>query len=614
MGNKNPLIKFLLAATFRNFHDSRYSIKMDDYSLVSGKYSIFWSEEAKQKGVKKLKAMNKTNVITYVSFNIKWVNNSLIKIYIVLCCLMASPASAQVGIGTQTPDNSAILDLFSTEKGLLIPRMNSTQRLAIPNPANGLLVYDGNLSKLYFFDGSSWNELGKEGPQGPQGPKGDQGDPGSPGTNGINGTNGANGADGQDGVGIANIVDNSNGTFTVNYTDGSNDSFSVPVGGGNGWNLSGNSGTDPLTEFVGTTDAQDLVFKTENIERLRIQQGNAAGGYIGINNNNPGARLDVTGGTPSTNYAFRVQNSSQTNFSVRDDGHVSINNELGIGTAEPDAALHIRKGANARLIMDATVATFFRRLEIGTSFTGIGPSTTFFKMNDPQQDLVFISNNGTVAERLRFKDNGQLILGEAAGTLTPNGTNRLTVNGNVHVDGDITAGGTIGPSDGRFKKNIKSIDKGLDLVLGLRPVTYQWKKCYTAGKGMEENKKYFGFISQEVEKVFPEAVVRKELPVANKKVSDFRFINQTNFTPVLVKALQEQQALIEKQNIEINKLKEKIKTMENKKSHKNGDKTIKEKIVSLEAELDLLRTYIYNNSTLSKDFSKNQREVKLSEK
>lgn len=555
--------------------------------------------------------MNKTNVITYASFNIKWVNSSLIKIYIVLNLLTAYPVLAQVGIGTQTPDNSAILELFSTEKGLLIPRMNSTQRLAIANPANGLLVYDENLSKLYFFDGTDWNELGREGPQGPQGPKGGQGDAGSPGANGANGTNGV---DGQDGVGISNIVDNGNGTFTVNYTDGGNDSFSVPVGGGAGWELTGNGGTDPLTEFLGTTDAQDLIFKTQNIERLRIKQGNASGGYIGVNNNNPGARLDVTGGVSSTNYALRVQNSAQNNFSVRDDGHVFVNHELGIGTEEPDDALHIQKGLNARLIVEATAITARRRLEIGTSFTGIGPSTSFLRMNNPLQDLVFITNNATAAERLRFKDNGQMILGESAGALTPMGTNRLTVYGDVYVGGDVTATGTVSPSDGRFKKNIKNIGSGLDVVLGLRPVTYQWKKSFTGGTGMEANKKYFGFISQEVEKVFPETVIQKEISVGNEKVDDFRFINQTNFTPILVKALQEQQALIEKQNREINKLKEKIITMEKNNSKISSENKIKEKIVSLEAELDLLKTYIYNNSALADDMNKDRKEIKLSDK
>ena len=562
--------------------------------------------------------MCKSNVITYASFNIKWVNNSFIKVYLLLSCLMVFPAMAQVGIGTQTPDNSAILDLFSTEKGLLIPRLNTTQRLAIPNPANGLLVYDANLSKIYFFDGTDWNELGKEGPQGPQGPKGDQGDPGTPGApsaNGTNGTNGTNGADGQDGVGINNIVDNGNGTFTVNYTDGGNDSFSIPAGGAAGWDLTGNSGTNPLTEFIGTTDAQDLVFKTENIERLRIQQGNAATGYIGINNNNPGARLDVRGGASSSNYALRVQNTSQTNFGVRDDGHVYVGDELGIGTSEPEAEIHIQKGLNARLIVEGTAATIRRRLEIGTSVTGSGPSVSFLKMNNPLQDLVFITNNAVQAERFRFKDNGQMILGESGGgALLPNGTARLTVYGDIFSSGDITATGTIGPSDGRFKKNIKNINSGLDIVLGLRPVTYQWKNAYTRGKGMDTHKKYYGFVSQEVEKVFPETVVRKEVMIENEKISDFRFINQTNFTPILVKALQEQQALIENQSNEINKLKEKIKTMENKHSKKSSENTIRNKIVSLEAEIDLLKTYIYNNSVHAVDNSNGQKEVKLIDK
>ena len=104
------------------------------------------------------------------------------------------------------------------------------------------------------------------------------------------------------------------------------------------------------------------------------------------------------------------------------------------------------------------------------------------------------------------------------------------------------------------------------------------------------------------------------MSIEDKKVTDFRFINQTNFTPILVKALQEQQALIEKQSMEINNLKKRIKTMENKKTKNNSDKSIQEKIVSLEAELDLLKNYIYNNAEISEDFNKNQKEVKLSEK
>jgi len=48
-------------------------------------------------------------------------------------------AFAQVGVGTLTPDPSAMLDLTATDKGMLAPRMTSAQRIAISSPANGLL-------------------------------------------------------------------------------------------------------------------------------------------------------------------------------------------------------------------------------------------------------------------------------------------------------------------------------------------------------------------------------------------------------------------------------------------------------------------------------------------
>lgn len=60
---------------------------------------------------------------------------------LVFVVFFVSTAQAQTGIGTNTPDTSAKLEIASTAKGLLIPRMTSVQRTAIPNPANGLLVY-----------------------------------------------------------------------------------------------------------------------------------------------------------------------------------------------------------------------------------------------------------------------------------------------------------------------------------------------------------------------------------------------------------------------------------------------------------------------------------------
>jgi hypothetical protein len=57
------------------------------------------------------------------------------------------------------PDSSAILHLKSTDKGLLIPRMSTNQRLMIEKPAQGLIVFDGTENRFYFFNNGSWQFL-----------------------------------------------------------------------------------------------------------------------------------------------------------------------------------------------------------------------------------------------------------------------------------------------------------------------------------------------------------------------------------------------------------------------------------------------------------------------
>lgn len=67
---------------------------------------------------------------------------------------------ANVGIGTKSPDQSAILDLSSNNQGLLIPRLNEVQRNSITNPAKGLLIYQtGEKEGFYFYTGETWETL-----------------------------------------------------------------------------------------------------------------------------------------------------------------------------------------------------------------------------------------------------------------------------------------------------------------------------------------------------------------------------------------------------------------------------------------------------------------------
>jgi hypothetical protein len=70
--------------------------------------------------------------------------------------LFVTSIFSQVGIGTSTPDNSAMLEVASNSKGFLLPRMTSTQRIAITAPQAGLQVYDNQTNTIWYFNGSYW--------------------------------------------------------------------------------------------------------------------------------------------------------------------------------------------------------------------------------------------------------------------------------------------------------------------------------------------------------------------------------------------------------------------------------------------------------------------------
>jgi hypothetical protein len=92
-------------------------------------------------------------------------------------------------------------------------------------------------------------------------------------------------------------------------------------------------------------------------------------------------------------------------------------------------------------------------------------------------------------------------------------------------------------SDQRLKENIRDIDTGLDAIMALKPRRFDWKE----GKG-QDKKNAAGFIAQEFEEVFPECV---DLSRPDDEGVEYKNINHETLIPTLVKAIQEQQALIE---------------------------------------------------------------------
>lgn len=85
------------------------------------------------------------------------------KIYVLLLSMMLSfPTIAQIGIGTSTPNTSSIVDVESTTKGFLPPRLTVLERNLIGSPSEGLVVYCTNCcvtGTISFYSGTKWRNI-----------------------------------------------------------------------------------------------------------------------------------------------------------------------------------------------------------------------------------------------------------------------------------------------------------------------------------------------------------------------------------------------------------------------------------------------------------------------
>lgn len=107
-------------------------------------------------------------------------------------------------------------------------------------------------------------------------------------------------------------------------------------------------------------------------------------------------------------------------------------------------------------------------------------------------------------------------------------------------------------SDARLKQNIKSVPKGsLDKIMKLNPVSYQYKSSVDI-----DQRQRFGLLAQDVQKIFPEVVVSEDVDVDKhgniiRTKSENLSMNYIELIPHLIKALQEQQKIIDELRIKV---------------------------------------------------------------
>ena len=404
---------------------------------------------------------------------------------VVIVVLLSLSSYAQVGIGTTAPDTSAELEILSTDKGILVPRMTQAQRTAIGTPAEGLLVYQtNNTIGFWYFDGAIWT------------------------------------------------------TF----------------GGGVGWSITGDSGTNPATNFIGTTDAQDFVVKTNNTEAFRIDvnQNVAIGVTI------PTARVEIVGTSP----VFRYVDGLETNNHVlmsdangnafwQDDASLSITADddwlWTTGSSNSDPVYHLGQTVIGKNTI-ATPSTVELDIDNGSATgTQIGIGTTYF---EDGLSVTYLSN-----------------------TMTPNDSPSLyhlgfnnTTTGGIHRFNNVYGfAATINTSDGTLKKDIKNLGYGMKEIMKMNPISYTWKEEVNGKYNKSTPKELkLGFSAQELEKIIPEAVVSEmnmrtdESGSLTKMKTQYRGVRYEYLIPVLVNAQKEQQKEIEKLLVQNKALKEKL--------------------------------------------------------
>ncbi len=142
-----------------------------------------------------------------------------------------------------------------------------------------------------------------------------------------------------------------------------------------------------------------------------------------------------------------------------------------------------------------------------------------------------------------------------------------------YFDGAVTVTGDCEcyPSDIMFKKNINPLDGGLNKIMALKPKTYDMKNDEFKGKINLPKGHRYGLISQDVEAVLPELVHDFTTPPKLQRTKmksgmvktqmikggqlKFKALDYVSLVPILVEAIQEQQAEIQKQGTEIDALK-----------------------------------------------------------
>jgi hypothetical protein len=380
-------------------------------------------------------------------------------------------------------------------------------------------------------------------------------------------------------IGKVKITDGTEGVGRILTSDANGlASWSTPSSGSTDWHITGNAGTVAGTNFVGTTDNVALDFRVNNVISGRIDSYGAV--YLGYKAGN----VANSSGSHNTGIGYQALFSNTTGNYNTANGYdaLYLNTTGSSNTANGWVALQ------SNTIGEKNTANGDGSLEhndIGNQNTANGTASLISNTtgNDNTADgYDALSNNITGKQNTALGSQActswtNLINATAIGYGTYVSTSDKVRLGNSSitvVEGQVDY---TFPSDARFKENIKDDIQGLEFILKLQPVSYNFNRLSFARfikektEGRESQLQELskirssGFLAQDVEKTIKQIGFDAFDAVhAPANENDNYGLSYAHFVVPLVKAVQEQQAIINNQDIKANDLQsqvDELKTM-----------------------------------------------------